>query len=455
MTDKTKTLLEIGEVMDHAAWQDYSPLGFDETDVDALLALVGDESLNLADDESSEVWAPLHAWRALGQIGSVKAVEPLLTLFDRLVDDDWALSELPQVMSMIGAPAIPSLVRYLNELEHDEFARVMAMDGMFEIAEHDHRQRDEVIRILREYIDRPDKNARDLNGLAVGRLIDLNAKETIDTIRNLFDMHCINITCNGDLEEVEIQLELRSERTTPKPDYYELERLDRLMHTGKPDVDDIRSAEDVYAHVDYFLMRYGNDESILGSSELDGFFAALACAPNMVLPSHWIPAIWGGDKNMPVWEDEEDIRSFSHLSLTLYNGIMKAMNLDDYDPVFHQREVDGEIVIIVDKWCHGFLRGVNLWEPLLPADSAIAEDCLTSIRLFATEEGIEKPDTVSDEASGIRYERVESDVRRLFEHFLKKRHTAAAPVVRDMPKVGRNDPCPCGSGKKFKKCCLH
>lgn len=27
------------------------------------------------------------------------------------------------------------------------------------------------------------------------------------------------------------------------------------------------------------------------------------------------------------------------------------------------------------------------------------------------------------------------------------------PLVRETPKVGRNDPCPCGSGKKFKKCC--
>jgi uncharacterized protein YecA (UPF0149 family) len=25
-------------------------------------------------------------------------------------------------------------------------------------------------------------------------------------------------------------------------------------------------------------------------------------------------------------------------------------------------------------------------------------------------------------------------------------------VKRDEPKVGRNDPCPCGSGKKYKKC---
>ncbi len=30
-----------------------------------------------------------------------------------------------------------------------------------------------------------------------------------------------------------------------------------------------------------------------------------------------------------------------------------------------------------------------------------------------------------------------------------------ASIINDIPKAGRNDPCPCGSGKKFKKCCLH
>lgn len=29
------------------------------------------------------------------------------------------------------------------------------------------------------------------------------------------------------------------------------------------------------------------------------------------------------------------------------------------------------------------------------------------------------------------------------------------PVVRNEPKIGRNDPCLCGSGKKFKKCCVN
>ena len=27
------------------------------------------------------------------------------------------------------------------------------------------------------------------------------------------------------------------------------------------------------------------------------------------------------------------------------------------------------------------------------------------------------------------------------------------PITREDPKIGRNDPCPCGSGKKYKKCC--
>ena len=33
-------------------------------------------------------------------------------------------------------------------------------------------------------------------------------------------------------------------------------------------------------------------------------------------------------------------------------------------------------------------------------------------------------------------------------------HEMLTPFRRDAPKVGRNDPCPCGSGKKHKKCCL-
>ena len=38
------------------------------------------------------------------------------------------------------------------------------------------------------------------------------------------------------------------------------------------------------------------------------------------------------------------------------------------------------------------------------------------------------------------------------DHAHEHRHVPQ-PYVREQPKVGRNDPCVCGSGKKFKKCC--
>ncbi|MGD9152290.1 MAG: DUF1186 domain-containing protein [Gammaproteobacteria bacterium] len=41
------------------------------------------------------------------------------------------------------------------------------------------------------------------------------------------------------------------------------------------------------------------------------------------------------------------------------------------------------------------------------------------------------------------------------ETLMADEYNTGQTYVRSMPKTGRNDPCPCGSGKKFKKCCLH
>ncbi len=42
--------------------------------------------------------------------------------------------------------------------------------------------------------------------------------------------------------------------------------------------------------------------------------------------------------------------------------------------------------------------------------------------------------------------------RRAQEQAQRQAEEAAAPIRRQTVKVGRNDPCPCGSGKKFKHC---
>jgi uncharacterized protein YecA (UPF0149 family) len=56
-----------------------------------------------------------------------------------------------------------------------------------------------------------------------------------------------------------------------------------------------------------------------------------------------------------------------------------------------------------------------------------------------------------DDVKGI----AEPAVHRLFQYFFQQRKQAKAPYIRESHKVGRNNPCPCGSGKKFKRSCLH
>ena len=447
--DKTKILFELGEANRGSDWIDYSQYGFDETDVTALLELIADDSLNQADTNSKEVWVPLHAWRTLGQIESSNAIEPLIELFDVLVEDDWALSELPTVMGMIGEAAIVPLAAYVNERSHDEYARVMAVDGLAEIAKRQPACRERVIQHYKEYMNKPDESAENLNGLLIGCLLDLDAKEAINEIRQLFEKNCVDISCAGDLEEVEIELGFRTERATPKPNYALLHGLDKLHEPQKP------SSDDIFEVIDYYLTQYGHDESILDTSELDGFFTALACAPNTIMPSRWMPAIWGGEELAPEWQTKKELEDFTRAVFTLYNHVMHCLNEDDFQALFLERNIDDKTHTMVDEWCHGYLRGFNLWGPLSATDAALVEQHIQPIKLFATENGFNKLDSMSEAEVVAQQQLIEPAVRRLFQYFLQQRTQASKPVTREAPKVGRNDPCPCGSGKKYKKCCLH
>lgn len=443
--DKIRELFTLGEVSHGEHWQDYLQYGFNEADIPALLKIMADDAFNTADSKSKEVWAPLHAWRTLGQLGLQRAVEPLLGLFDQFAKDDWALGDLPKVMGMIGGSAIDDLVVYFNESHHGELARVMAAEGLAEMVKHQPAYRERVIQHYCDYMLSPDESAYTFNGLLVCLLLDLEARESIDDIRQFFNKDCVDIGCAGDLEEVEIELGFRDERSTAKPAFNPLE-LTAPLNTG---------SNDLYEAIDDALMLYGNDESILCVSELDGFFAALACAPDMVKPSQWLPAIWGGERLMPEWESEKEFETFSANVFMVYNHVMQSFNNDEFEALYFEREADDKSYLIVDEWCDGFLRGINLWKPMTAMDAAFTEECVQSVRLFAAEEGFEKLDSMSDEAIDAEQQKIQTDVQRLFQYFYEQRVQPAQPVMREIPKIGRNDPCPCGSGKKYKKCCLH
>ena len=79
------------------------------------------------------------------------------------------------------------------------------------------------------------------------------------------------------------------------------------------------------------------------------------------------------------------------------------------------------------------------------------------------EETVEEAEETAEETSEKKYS--DDDVQKAAEKFMKREQVAvptsinlegeSSPVNRTVKKVkiGRNDPCPCGSGKKYKKCC--
>ena len=50
---------------------------------------------------------------------------------------------------------------------------------------------------------------------------------------------------------------------------------------------------------------------------------------------------------------------------------------------------------------------------------------------------------------------ISNDQMKRFEAMAKAWQEAHTQKIRKFDKVGRNDPCPCGSGKKFKNCCMN
>ena len=82
-------------------WPDYVALGFTREHLSELIRMTMDSELNNSDKDRLEVWAPLHAWRTLGQLRAVEATGVLLRLFERLPHDDWLPLELPNVFSLI------------------------------------------------------------------------------------------------------------------------------------------------------------------------------------------------------------------------------------------------------------------------------------------------------------------------------------------------------------------
>lgn len=210
----------------------------------------------------------------------------------------------------------------------------------------------------------------------------------------------------------------------------------------------------------------GSKESIeQGLSSLsyaNGLMTAVIVSPVMVRPSEWMDMLVPASGGL----DIEDAQLAVNLTLLEYYKILESLAADEcgYEPFFWQ-DADGRTV--TSDWAQGFLDGIRLrkedWAPLLESDDHVIEKTLyimlqdEKVDAYLRESGIEPEKIAASLQAGIP-----ALVKLLYETSGgDDRATASLPRVdtgtfmRAEKKTGRNDPCPCGSGKKYKKCCLN
>ncbi len=197
-------------------WSEYLELGIGPEHIPDLIRMTTDAELRWANSDSLEVWAPIHAWRALGQLRAEAAIEPLLSLFEEAEDDDWVMEELPEVYGMIGPAAIPAITAYIADESHPEWPRIIAMSSLEKIGTMHPDARDECITALTRELGLFDENDPEFNAWIIHDLVELKATEALPIIKRAFAADCVDESIEGDWDEVQVLLGLKSREEVPQ-----------------------------------------------------------------------------------------------------------------------------------------------------------------------------------------------------------------------------------------------
>jgi uncharacterized protein len=196
---------------------------------------------------------------------------------------------------------------------------------------------------------------------------------------------------------------------------------------------------------------------------LDGFMTAIVVCPDLIMPSEYVRVIASGkteDEDL-VFESPKEVERF-YASMTCY--------YDEISDVFRRGEPrmpylaqDGEEISGGNDWASGFLTGTRLRHDLWREVVNDEERAGSFVPIWALAyEHDEDPSMrpydhpVSPELREELIVGVTASVTRLYATFREERseRRTGRPLPRSSArKTGRNDPCPCGSGKKFKACC--
>jgi uncharacterized protein len=214
-----------------------------------------------------------------------------------------------------------------------------------------------------------------------------------------------------------------------------------------------------FKELDQFLLSDRCAEDGMTMDTLHGYLTALVIGPQEILLAEWLPRVWGASaQDAPKFKSDKEGERIVALIARFMNEIAITFEVapKEYEPLFCEHEWEGRALLDGEAWAWGFWEGINLradaWEPIWSSNLA---PLMEPIYLLGAEEVEESEMALVDDPVKRHKLAIEMEaaIPEIHKFWLPHRKSAVAQVQRDTPKVGRNDACPCGSGKKFKKCC--
>jgi uncharacterized protein len=193
--------------------------------------------------------------------------------------------------------------------------------------------------------------------------------------------------------------------------------------------------------------------STMRPDEVQGFFAALASGPDTLDRAFWWSEVLG---DAPAFERPEDQTELQALLEKLYNATRDALKSGEPLDLILYAEEDSDAADYW-PWCNAYLYALDsvptdwfdeaddegfeeLLLPVMALGGMFEEDDGDDLVEFSPEELADFKDQLPESLSAIHA-------------YWHAKLNAPTTVRREGDKVGRNDPCPCGSGKKYKVCC--
>jgi len=226
------------------------------------------------------------------------------------------------------------------------------------------------------------------------------------------------------------------------------------------------------------LIEFGErhaDEKAMSWPETAGFLFSVTACPELIMPSEWTGIVHGDAE----FDDIDEARAVAEAHMALMNWISECVHRElpaipeacrpDSDPM-RILEADNDF----SRWCRGVTTGhlwlEDTWNEEIAEDSADDRSLGMALILFSffgdrrmAEKVVEEtaretgPEAMTLEETASKFHRlIDQAVVEYAALGLQYRRMPAAPPPRQparSEKIGRNQPCPCGSGKKYKKCC--